>query len=236
MVTAHTGQRTALVTGAANGIGRAALAALRADGLRAVGLDLSAIAGDPDFVVADVTSEASVQDGVGRAVAILKYVDVVVNAAGILREGPFATFSLAEFDRLYAVNVRGTFLVSQKILPHIRPGGRIINVASELAFAGRQTAVAYTATKGAVVSLTRSMARELGPDILVNAVAPGPTDTGMLDFRSMSAEQQALENNNPLGRIGKPEEIAAVIAFLASPQATFITGQCYSVDGGAAMH
>lgn len=236
MVTSPNTKRTALVTGAANGIGRAALIALRADGLRTVGLDLSIPTGDGDFVEADVSSNTSVRDAVARVVSMVGKLDAVVNVAGILREGPFAEFSVADFDRLYAVNVRGTFLVSQTALPHIRPGGRIINVASELAYAGRATAVAYTATKGAIVSMTRSMARELGPDILVNAVAPGPTNTQLLAFDAMTPDQKAVEVNNPLRRIGRPEEAAAVISFLASPRATFITGQCYSVDGGAAMH
>lgn len=228
--------RIALVTGAANGIGRAALAALRHDGLRAIGLDICPADGDSDFVAADVSSKASVADAMARIVAMAGHLDVVVNAAGLLREGPFASFAAEDFDLLYAVNVRGTFLVSQAAVPHLRRGGRIINVASELAFAGRATAVAYTATKGAIVSMTRSMARELGPGILVNAVAPGPIDTALLAFAAMTPEQKALEEANPLQRIGKPDEVAAVIAFLAGPQATFITGQCYSVDGGAAMH
>lgn len=236
MVREASHKRTALVTGAANGIGRAALAALRADGLYAIGLDLAACPGDDDFVAADVSDEASIRDAMSRVIARAGTLDVIVNAAGILREAPFARFAVADFDRLYAVNVRGTFLVSQIALPHLQRGARIINVASELAFAGRETAVAYTATKGAIVSMTRSLARELGPDILVNAVAPGPIDTNLLAFDAMTPEQKAVEINNPLRRIGQPEEVAAVISFLAGPHATFITGQCYSVDGGAAMH
>jgi 3-oxoacyl-[acyl-carrier protein] reductase len=135
-----------------------------------------------------------------------------------------------------AVNLRGPFVMTQAALPKIPKGGRIINVASELAYLGRAGASAYSATKGAILSLTRSWARELAPDILVNAVAPGPVDTPLLGWDAMNAEQRALETLNPLGRIGRPEEIAAVIAFLASDRASFITGQCLSADGGAAMH
>jgi 3-oxoacyl-[acyl-carrier protein] reductase len=154
----------------------------------------------------------------------------------VLIEAPLATMALADFDRQVAVNLRGPFVVTQAALPKIPTGGRIVNVASELAYLGREGASAYAATKGAILSLTRSWARELAPGILVNAVAPGPVDTALLGYDAMTPDQQALETRNPLGRIGQPQEIAAVIAFLASPRASFITGQCFSADGGAAMH
>lgn len=236
MVSPTASKRTALVTGAANGIGRATLTQLREQGFDAIGLDVVPISGDSRSVVADVSNEASVASALQAISAMTDHIDVLVNVAGVLREGPFDQLDLAAFDLMYAVNVRGTFLMTRAALPYLPAGGRIINVASELAFAGRQNAAAYAATKGAIISWTRSLARELGPKILVNAVAPGPIDTGLLAYGSMTNEQQALENNNPLGRIGQPHEVAAVIAFLASPAATYITGQCYSVDGGAAMH
>jgi 3-oxoacyl-[acyl-carrier protein] reductase len=112
---------------------------------------------------------------------------------------------------------------------------RIINVASELAYLGRAGASGYCGTKAAVLGLTRSWARELAPQGLVNAVAPGPIDTPLLHFADMTPEQQAQEQANPLGRIGRADEVAAVIGFLASSSASFITGQCYGADGGAAM-
>jgi 3-oxoacyl-[acyl-carrier protein] reductase len=219
--------KVAVVTGAARGIGAAACAALRADGFDVRGLDL-----DDTDLRADVTDAASV----AAALASLPRIDVLVNNAGIQIEGRLADMPLAEFDRQIAVNLRGPFVVAQTALPKIPRGGRIVNVASELAYLGRAGSSAYAATKGAILTMTRSWARELAPDILVNAVAPGPVDTALLGYHGMSAAQQALEADNPLGRIGRPEEIAGLIAWLASDRASFVTGQCYSADGGAAMH
>ena len=114
-------------------------------------------------------------------------------------------------------------------------GGRVINIASELAHLGRADYSAYCASKAAVIGLTRSWARELAPDILVNAVAPGPVDTPMLNRENMSPEVVAQESDLPLGRIGQPEEIASVIAFLAGPGASYVTGQTFGPNGGAVM-
>jgi 3-oxoacyl-[acyl-carrier protein] reductase len=154
--------------------------------------------------------------------------DVLVNNAGIL---------IADFDRLLGVNLRGAFLVGREALrAMVRRGeGRVINLASELAYLGRANCSAYCASKGGVLSRTRSWAREFAPAILVNAIAPGPTDTAMLTGGSTSPETLVKEAQIPLARLGRPEEIASVAVFLAGPGATFITGQCLSPNGGAVM-
>ena len=150
--------------------------------------------------------------------------------------GSLSDTPVEDFDRQFAINVRGPFLVARRVVPYMPAGARIINLASELAYLGRAEFSAYCASKGAIISMTRSWARELAPRILVNAVAPGPVDTPLLQFGQLTDEQKDLELQNPLGRIGRTEEVAHVVSFLAGKRSSFITGQCISVDAGAAMH
>jgi len=221
-----------LVTGAANGIGRATAEAFRAAGARVMGLDLKAGEG---IIACDLRQEADILRAVRAAADELGGLDVLVNNAGILREAPLADVTAEDIDQHFGVNVRGSILVTREALPHLKPGARIVNIASELAYLGRANASVYCASKAAMLALTRSWARELAPHILVNAVAPGPTDTPLLGFDSLTPEQQAQETAHPLGRIGKPEEVAAAVLFLASPQASLFTGQCLGANGGATM-
>ena len=228
--------KRALVTGAASGIGRASAEALASAGASVVGLDrVRPTDCGFEIVVADLLDEAQIVSGVARAGEILGGLDIVVNAAGVLVEAALKDETAASIDRHFDINVRGAILVAREALKLLGEGARIINLASELAVLGRQNASVYVATKAAVVGLTRSWARELAPSILVNAVAPGPTDTPLLGFHEMTPEQQAQEIAHPLARLGQPSEIADAVVFLAGPGATFITGHCLAVNGGAAM-
>ena len=224
-----------LVTGAANGIGRATALMFQEAGARVAGLDLKDSAGPINIKACDLTVEADIVRAVAGAVGELGGVDVLVNNAGIMQEAAIAAITAGHIDRHFAVNVRGAILVTREVLPHLKDGSRIINIASELAYLGRANASVYCATKAAILGLTRSWARELAPRILVNAVAPGPTDTSLLAFDTLTAEQKRLETAHPLGRIGRPEEIASTVLFLAGSGATFFTGQCLGANGGAAM-
>ena len=224
-----------LVTGAANGIGRATALMFQEAGARVAGLDLKDSAAPINIKKCDLTVEADIVRAVAAAVGELGGVDVLVNNAGIMQEAAIAAITAEHIDRHFAVNVRGAILVTREVLPHLKDGSRIINIASELAYLGRANASVYCATKAAILGLTRSWARELAPHILVNAVAPGPTDTSLLAFDTLTAEQKRLETAHPLGRIGRPEEIASTVLFLAGSGATFFTGQCLGANGGAAM-
>ncbi len=234
MVNSLDGKRV-LITGAANGIGYATATMFEVAGARVIGLDLD-ISREPLRILrCDLSREADIVSAVSAAAEELGGIDVLVNNAGIMQEAPIRSITGEQIDRHFAINVRGAILVTREALPHLGEGARIINVASELAYLGRGNASVYCATKAAMLGLTRSWARELAPRILVNAVAPGPTDTALLSFHAMTAEQKALEIAHPLGRIGRPEEIASAIVFLAGSGATFFTGQCLGANGGAAM-
>jgi 3-oxoacyl-[acyl-carrier protein] reductase len=224
-----------LVTGAASGIGRASALALQEAGANVLGIDR--LASDKEFPIlaCDLAAESDIIKVVKQGATELGGYDILVNNAGILQELPLGEVTSAHIDTMFAINVRAYILVAREVLPHLPEGGRIINIASELAYLGRQGASVYCATKAAILGLTRSWSRELSPRILVNAVAPGPTDTPLLAFEKMTDAQKQLENANPMGRIGRPEEVAAAVVFLAGPTSTFFTGQCLGANGGAAM-
>lgn len=239
-----TGKR-ALVTGASRGIGAGIALALADKGADVVityerSADRAAevvraieAKGRRAFAIqADSADPAAVKRSVDEAAERLGGLDILVNNAGIARAGPVAEISLADIDALLNVNVRGVVLASQAAIPHLKKGGRIISIGSNLAervpFAG---VTVYSMTKSALSSFTRGLARELGPqDITVNLVQPGSTDTDMNPADGESADVQ--RSLSALGRFGTAQDIAAAVTFLASPAARQITGTSITVDGG----
>ena len=238
-----------LVTGAGSGIGRATCLAFGKEGatLAAADVDLQAARASVDTladagakavaVQLDVTRPDSVTAAVDHAVGELGGLDILVNSAGVREIVAFLELDFAEWQRVIATNLSGTFLCSQTVARHMIAqgrGGKIVNLASVAGLVGVPNRAAYVSSKHAVVGLTKEMAMELAEhDIQVNAVAPGVVETGMtagyFDNPNVVASLRRL---HPAGRWAQPEEIANLILFLASAEAHFITGATYPIDGG----
>ena len=241
----------AIVTGGGRGIGRAICLTLAREQARVIIADVSEElgkatereilehGGEAEFIRTDVTSQDQVQNLVGQILSRHNRVHVLVNNAGIHDQAPFWEEPLALWDRMYRVNVLGTVLPCQAVVRHMKEqgGGVIVNVASKAGVVGEPGHAAYSASKGAVIAMTRSMAIELAPlAIRVNAVCPGPTFTDML-VAAVPTEQgrNELARVTPLGRLGRPEDIAEAVLYLASPESSWCTGQALSVDGGLSI-
>jgi NAD(P)-dependent dehydrogenase (short-subunit alcohol dehydrogenase family) len=217
-----------LVTGAASGLGLAIAEAAQAEGGAITAIDRVAAPFDSSRIC-DIADEGQVK----RALAGLPRLDAVVNSAGIVRRAKVDETDMADFDAVMSVNVRGAFLVSKHALPQLRAyGGSILHLSSGVATTGIRNRAAYTASKGAILSLTRNMALDYAADkVRVNCLCPGFVNTPLL--ASMPPERRAkLAALHPLGRLGEPEEIAHMALFLISDQASWITGQAIAVDGG----
>lgn len=239
--------KTALVTGAAQGIGSATALALAEAGAHVVLSDVRDMSGtvsalsDAGGSVREQPCDVSEPDSVDALFQTISStegrLDFAINAAGILSESGITDQTTHGFDRIIRVNLRGSFLIAQGSARMMKTAkaGRIILISSELAYLGRADFSAYCASKAGVVGLTRALARELAPSIQVNSVAPGPVDTPMLALENMSQEWIDKELDVPLERVGRPEEIAALIRFLCGPDAGYFTGQTLSPNGGAVM-
>jgi 3-oxoacyl-[acyl-carrier protein] reductase len=239
--------RVALVTGASRGIGRAVAEALAADGLsvacayrtddaaakETVSLIESA-GGSAAVFRADVTEDTDVEELFRQVREWAEPPLVVVNNAGISTDGLAVTYSRADLDRTLAVNITGAFLCAKAGLKEMLRArwGRIVNVSSAAALRGNAGQAAYSASKAGLLGLTKSLAREVGrKGITVNAVCPGLVETDMI--AGLTPEQrEALTAPTPLGRLGKPEEVAAAVRFLASEEASLVNGAVVAVDGG----
>ena len=239
-----------LVTGAGSGIGYACALRFAQEGAIVVGFDrdecaewaaVEAVAPKADYVRGDVTDEPAVQALVRAAVAGFGSLDVAVNAAGVAgRGGPVHLLSLEDWNRVMAVNATGTFLVGKYAAGQMMQqdsGGSIVNVASIEGLEGTEGGSCYSASKGAVVILTKNMAIDYGRrGVRVNAVCPGFIDTPMMrttfDSPGMGAMRERYREEHKLGRFGRADEIAGATLFLASSDASFVTGHALVVDGG----
>ena len=244
--------KVVVVTGAGSGIGRAAALLLAREGARvalvdtdetglsdaAQAIEASGGAGLP--IVSDVADAAAVDAATARVLEAWSRLDGLVTAAGISVGKILTETTLEDWERVFAVNVKGTFLWLRAVLPGLvaRGGGSVVTVASQLAVAGGRASAAYIASKGAVISLTRSVALDYAQSgVRANVILPGAVETPMLErsFRRASdpaAARETSRQRHPIGRFGKPEEIAQAALFLISDDSAFVTGAQLPVDGG----
>jgi NAD(P)-dependent dehydrogenase (short-subunit alcohol dehydrogenase family) len=244
--------KVTLITGGASGIGRATALLFAREGASVIIVDLNESAGNQvakeisvgggraKFLKADVTKADDCKRLVDGTIADFGRIDILFNNAGIIRRSTVVGLSEEDWDRVMDVNVKSIFLMSRLVIPVMarQGGGSIINTASGWGLTGGAKAAVYCASKGAVVLLTKAMAVDHGPqNIRVNCICPGDTDTGMLRNEAQQLGE-ARDNflaeaaRRPLGRVGKPEEIAQAALYLASDASSFVTGTALVVDGG----
>jgi NAD(P)-dependent dehydrogenase (short-subunit alcohol dehydrogenase family) len=246
--------RVAIVTGAETGIGKAIAQKLAAEGAgvvladisdaEAVARELRAGGSHAIAVRTDVADENSVHALVERTVAEFGQVDILVNNAAIAAKielRPFEQITVAQWRRMQDVNAMGPFLLARAISPHMRKRqyGRIVNITSGTAFKGAPFMLDYVSSKGALMTMTRSLAREFGKDfVTVNAVSPGYTlsEGNLANEKFLASYREAAINTRALPRDAWPADIVGAVAFLASDEAAFISGQIMAVDGGSVYH
>lgn len=246
MSTPSTTNRVAFVTGGSGGIGRATAERLAQDGVAVavhyagnkakadeVAQAITAAGGQAMTVGGDVADEGAMSRAFDAVEQAYGGVDVVVHTAGQMLLGPLADFDLGDLDRMHRTNIRGTFVVNQLAAKRVRSGGAIINFSTSIVKLALPTYAAYSASKGAVEAITLVLAKELhGRDVTVNAVAPGPTATPLFLEGKDQETVDKMASMNPMGRLGQPEDVAEVVAFLAGP-GRWVNGQTLYVNGGA---
>jgi NAD(P)-dependent dehydrogenase (short-subunit alcohol dehydrogenase family) len=237
--------RRALVTGGASGIGEATCRALTAAGAAVIIVDLdraraeSLAATLPGATVKifDIADEAAVTAALSDVTAL----DILVNSAGIGLVGSIEETAAADFDRLMRVNIGGTFLITRALMPQLlaSPAGSIVNLGSVAGLVGIKLRFAYCATKGAVVAMTRQLAVEYAGRLRINCICPGTVDTPFVEgylekYHAHEKDKVRAELNQrqPVGRLGKPDEIAHLVLYLCSMEAAFVTGSVVTIDGG----
>ncbi|CAN7279999.1 SDR family oxidoreductase [Trinickia sp. LjRoot230] len=242
--------RVAIVTGASRGIGAAIATRLAADGMRvfvhyrdaafeaearSVVARIEAAGGVARALPADLREPGQIRDLVAAVIREAGQLDVLINNAAIYDKRPLSDIDVAHIDEHFNVNLRGPLIATQVAAQHLRSGGRIVYVGSGLARRIAPGCSIYAATKAALEAVARCQAAELGPrGITVNAIAPGIVDTAMLARVLSTEDREALIRNTALGRIGEPDDIARVVAFMVSADAAWISGQVIDADGGLA--
>lgn len=236
--------KTVLITGAAKGIGRAIAQVFHENNYNVIinyhssekeALDLASKLGDRSIAVkADVSKRDQVERMIDESIKRFEQIDVLVNNAGIAQQKLFTDISEADWDNMMNIHVKGMYNCCQSAVPGMinQKQGKVINISSIWGITGASCEVHYSTAKAAVIGFTKALAKELGPsNIQVNCVAPGIIDTDMNKLLS-GEDREALANETPLLRFGRPEEVAQTVLFLASDKADFITGQVISPNGG----
>ena len=241
--------KVAIITGAGQGLGRAYALRLAKEGAKVVVAELNADKGQSvaaevrgHFVRTNVADEASVQAMARQAIDAYGRIDILVNNAAMfstLKMRPFWEIPAMEWDELMGVNVRGVWLASKAVVPQMRKqgSGRIVNISSSVVWMGRPNYLHYVASKGAVVAMTRAMAKELGEfGINVNAITPGATYTEVPRDTVTPEQREAIVRAQSIKRPAAPQDLEGTVVFLCSDDAAFITGQTINVDGGLNFH